>query len=71
MFVAALGVGVMQQCHHAVCLVVAVPDVLGFDVEPEHMPQATGEEPSSERERRKSSESRRAHGEAFWAITAR
>jgi len=57
MFVAALRVGVMQQCHHAVCLVVAMPDVLGFDVEPEHLPEAAGEEPRGERERRKSSES--------------
>jgi len=43
MFVLALGVGMEQQRHSAVGLVVVLAThVLGFDMEPEHLCQATG-----------------------------
>jgi len=50
MFVLAPGVGMKQQCHSAVrFLVVLVARVLGFDVEPEQLGQATRREPGKER----------------------
>jgi len=52
MFVLTPGVGMEQQRHSAAGFVVMpVTYVLGFDMEPEQLSQATGQEPGGERNR--------------------
>lgn len=50
MFVVALGIRMMQDRDQVRCRVMVVTDMVRFDVEPEHLREATRQQPSTERE---------------------